>query len=123
MPATPTAYELSADDTVLADHIERADTYWKRGRGLAGRASLPAGHGLWIKPCSSIHMFGMRFAIDAVFINRQNEVTRIHLNLAPWRIAFGGKGAHSVIELPAGTLPPEGLPPGTRLQLKEFAAS
>ena len=35
-----------------------------------GRPVLPPGHGLWIPSTNGIHMFFMRFAIDAVFLGK-----------------------------------------------------
>jgi hypothetical protein len=71
-----------------------------------GRASLPAGEGLWIEPCNSIHMFFMRFAIDAVFLDRDNRVKRVVRDLKPWRVSPIVFGARTVVELPAGSVPP-----------------
>ena len=48
---------------VVCERGELATTLWKRTKGLLGRAGLADDEGLWI-PTSSIHMFGMRFAID-----------------------------------------------------------
>jgi uncharacterized protein len=87
---------------VLGDRILRAETFFDRTRGLLGRASLDTGEGLWIEPCSSIHMFGMRFAIDAVFVDADHRVTRVVGALPPWRAAFGGRGSRAVLELPVG---------------------
>ncbi len=48
-------------------------------------------------------MFFMRFAIDAVFIDRQGRVVRVAADLPPWRFATAARGARDVLELPAGT--------------------
>jgi len=48
-------------------------------------------------------MLFMRFAIDAVFVDRAGRVVRVADRLAPWRIAVFARGADEVIELPAGT--------------------
>lgn len=89
-------------DAVLGDSIDVAGTGGKRNKGLLGRDSLPAGQGLWITPCEAIHMFFMRFAIDAVFLDKQKRVVKIAANLKPWRLS-GSLRAKSVLELPAGT--------------------
>jgi uncharacterized protein len=47
-------------------------------------------------------MFGMRYAIDAVFVDSDHRVTRVVGALAPWRIASGGRAARAVLELPVG---------------------
>ena len=102
---------------VLAERLERASTYWARFVGLMGRRALPAGEGLWIEPCSSIHMFFMRFPIDAVFLDRERRVKRVLLGLRPWRVSPIVLGARSVVELPAGTLHDRNLE-GTVLRLE-----
>ena len=48
-------------------------------------------------------MLFMRFAIDAVFVDRGGRVVRVAERLAPWRIAVVAPGSAEVIELPAGT--------------------
>lgn len=92
---------MLGDDVVVPD-LMVADRMFKRMRGLLGRKMLEPADGLWITPCNSIHMFFMRFAIDAVFIDKNGYVVRVHHHLQPWRMARGGKHAHSVFELPAG---------------------
>ena len=56
-----------ADGALIAGRVEHAGSFWARFKGLMGRASLPAGSGLWLAD-SSIHMFFMRFPIDALFL-------------------------------------------------------
>ena len=71
------------------------------------RASLPDDDGLWISPCPSIHMFNMKFSLDAVFITKELVVTDIVENLAPGKmyVAKDNRGKpHSVIEMAAGTV-------------------
>lgn len=60
----------------------------------------------------------MRFAIDAVFVDRDLEVVAVFEELRPWRFARG-KGAHSVIELAAGECSRVGIATGDRLVLGE----
>ena len=95
--------------------VERADSFWRRGVGLLGRAGLPAGAALWIMPCNSIHMFGMRFALDLIFLDAGLRVVKIVRDVRPWRMASGGPGAHSVLELATGWLPADAAAPGDQL--------
>ena len=88
----------------LADVIETAASAGARMKGLLGRAELPAGRGLLITKCNGIHMFFMRFAIDAVFLTEKGEVVYILRNFKPWRISKIIFRAAEVLELPAGTL-------------------
>lgn len=90
-------------DVVVATSASEADTHWGRFRGLMGRRSLEEGGALVITPCKSIHMMFMRFAIDAVFFDAERQVTRVARGVRPWiGMAWGGRGAFGVIELPAG---------------------
>jgi uncharacterized membrane protein (UPF0127 family) len=95
-------YRLLLGGEVVTPALVKADTMWRRMRGLLGRGALAPSEGLWISPCNAIHMFFMRFPIDAVFLDEQLQVVRVHEDLRPWRMARGGKFAHSVLELPQG---------------------
>jgi uncharacterized membrane protein (UPF0127 family) len=88
---------------IVASQLEYATNLWTRFRGLMLRRSLPHGGGLFISHCSSIHMMFMRFPIDAVFVDDAGNVTNVSRGVRPWiGMAFGGRGAKAVIELPVG---------------------
>ncbi len=88
---------------VLAHAAEVADTSAKRRTGLLKHKSLPAGEGLWIVPCESVHTFFMRFPIDLVYLDRAKKVKKVRHAVPPWRLSACFT-AHSVLELPAGTV-------------------
>ncbi|HWA54018.1 MAG TPA: DUF192 domain-containing protein [Solirubrobacterales bacterium] len=69
--------------------------------GLTGLDRTEAGAGLLIPRCSSVHTFGMRFALDLHFLDRNGHEVARRLAVAPRRFAFCG-GASAVLELPAG---------------------
>ncbi len=112
----------TANGTVVADHVEVADTLWTRFVGLMFRRELLPGHGLAIRPCNSIHMFFMRFALDVVFVDGDGRVVRVLDSIRPWRASTLVRGAKAAIELPAGTAARSVLVPGMVLQLVENAA-
>src|SRR5919201_2714402 len=91
----------TVDGRVVCERCLVADSALARTRGLLGRAGLDPGEGLLLRPASSIHMFFMRFAIDAVFLDRDLVVRKVVANLKPWRVAFA-RGSKSVLELAAG---------------------
>jgi uncharacterized protein len=101
----PPPYALVNDRTgqVLASAVEVAGTSETRRRGLLGRDGLEPSAALIIAPCSAIHMFFMRFAIDAVFVDRDGRVRKIVHDLQPWRIAIAF-GAYAVIEMASGAV-------------------
>ena len=90
----------SSGDKVF--QLEIADTFLKRFLGLMGRKKIPAGQGLLILPCNSIHMLFMRFSIDAVYIDENFVVKKIVRSLTPFIGMSICAGAHAVIELAAG---------------------
>ena len=104
------------DGTIVCERCLLADGPWLRMKGLLGRADLPENEGILLRPGSSIHMFFMRFPIDAVFLGRDLVVLRVVPRLAPWRMA-SRRRAHSVLELPAGTCGRRGVREGDRLAL------
>jgi uncharacterized membrane protein (UPF0127 family) len=100
---------------VLAVHCDVADNFFSRGFGLIPRGSLPEGAGLLITGTSSITMWFMRFAIDAVFIDREKRVVRVVERIPPWRFAIAARGARDVLELPAGAVSRSGTQAGDEL--------
>lgn len=90
-------------NTVLATCMEVADTAAKRNKGLLGRERLAPGEGLWIRPCEAVHTFWMRFPIDLVYLDRKNGIRKLVSALPPWRMS-ACLLAHSILELPSGTI-------------------
>jgi hypothetical protein len=76
--------------------------------GLAGLDLEQAGPGLLIPRCSSVHTFGMRFALDLAFLDRDGRLLSARLGVGPRRLA-ARRGAAAVLELPAGGLAELGL--------------
>lgn len=107
-------------DTTVAETVEVASNPWSRFWGLMGRRGLEPGHGLLIKPCSSIHMFFMRFPIDVVFLDRDNVAVKVVHSIKPWRMAMGG-GGKNALELPAGTAAAAGISDGDQLDFGDIA--
>jgi uncharacterized membrane protein (UPF0127 family) len=89
---------------VLAPNLAVADTFFTRLKGLLGKQELPHGEGLWIKPCNSVHTFGMKFPIDIIFLDKNYRIIGLANGLNPNRASKVLLEASSVIELPAGTL-------------------
>jgi uncharacterized membrane protein (UPF0127 family) len=93
-----------------------------RVRGLMFRATLPDDEGLWISPCPSIHMFNMKFALDAVFLTKELQVTDIVENLAPGKmyVAKDNRGKpHSVVEVASGTVKRTGTKIGDVISFRD----
>lgn len=107
---------------MVADSALVADTSAKRRTGLLKHAGLAEGEGLWIVPCEAVHTFRMKFAIDIAFLSKRRVVRKVRHAVPPRRIAVDLL-AHSVLELPAGTLRATGTMPGDRLEFEKYDAS
>ncbi|MES2391026.1 MAG: DUF192 domain-containing protein [Acidobacteriota bacterium] len=100
---------------VIADHVEVADTSLTRFVGLLGRRGLDAGAGLWIKPCSGVHMLGMLFKIDVIGLDKDRRVIKVWERLMPFAITSVSMKMRSAVELPAGQISASGVKIGDLL--------
>ena len=82
--------------------IKIAVTFFDRFLGLMCKKNLPSKSGLLIAPCKSIHMFFMRFSIDAVYTDRNFVIKKIVPNLQPWIGVSICLNAWGVVEMAAG---------------------
>jgi uncharacterized membrane protein (UPF0127 family) len=98
-----------------------AVTFSARGKGLLGTASLEPGAGLLIQPCHSIHSFGMRYPIDAVFVDRAGHVVHTVSRMKPNRLTRHVFRSHAVLEVPAGTIETTGTEKGDRVRIASLA--
>jgi uncharacterized protein len=105
---------LLRDGEVLAA-AEVAKSIGQRTKGLLGQNGY---EGAMVLPhTSSVHSFGMRFAIDVAFLNRKLVVVDV-TELRPWRIALPRIRARSVLEAQAGAFARWGLKVGDELELR-----
>src|SRR5579883_2791606 len=107
------------DGTVVCERCWLPVSPLARMRGLLGRSRLEPGEGMLFRHTGSIHMLFMRFAIDAVFCDRDLVVLDVERGLRPWRVA-SRRGARTVIELAEGAA--AGIGPGDRLSLATIEA-
>jgi uncharacterized protein len=121
--AAPRTARNETRATVLAERVEVGASLWAKFRGLMGRRSLPAGDALWLPHENGIHMFFMRFPIDAIFVGRPDEdgkrrVISVHRALPPWRgMVPLVRGADGVLELPVGALDATRTEPGDAISI------
>ena len=117
-PQGPLAVKNLTRGTMLATRLEAARTGAKRRKGLLGRDGLAAGEGLWIAPCESVHTFFMRFPIDLVYLDREKRIKKTRGAVGPWRLS-ACLSAHSILELPAGTIRETESERGDELEIVE----
>jgi hypothetical protein len=89
--------------TVFGHEVPVATGPRTRLVGLSCLDREQAGPGLLIPRCSSVHTFGMRFALDLVFIDCEGRPCSVRLGVQPRRLAWDRR-ASAVLELPAETV-------------------
>lgn len=82
--------------------VWHATGFFPRLRGLLGRTLREDG-GMLLSPCSEIHTIGMRYPIDALYLDAQGRVLRIDASINPGRILPPQRSARHVLELPDGS--------------------
>lgn len=108
---------IVANNIVLSQAVRVADSFFTRLKGLLGTKSLPKGQALLIRPCNSVHTFGMRYSIDVLFISKEGQILKIIAAMPPGRMAWCRGGAF-VIELAAGTVDESKIQVGKCLLIK-----
>src|SRR5215469_3545037 len=99
----------------LANSVGIAGDGPTRRKGLLGRNSLSQGGGLWIVPCEAVHTFGMKFAIDLVYLDRDKKVKKVRHRVPSGRLSACFT-AYSVLELASGSVRRTGTIPGDQLE-------
>lgn len=116
IPDAPLQVRNLTRQTVLASNVDIANTGAQRRRGLLHYKELPSGKGLWITPCEAVHTMGMRFPIDLIYLDQKLRVKKVRCRVLPWRLS-ACLSAHSVLELPSGTIQNTDTKPGDRLEV------
>jgi len=114
----PTIWQVVAegDGRTIAEVLYRPGMLF-RMKGLLGRKTLEKGAGIWLKPCNSIHMFFMKFPIDAIFLDSSGRIVRIYHQIRPWRITPVILSSRSVLEIRAGEAALHQLTEGCQLRI------
>lgn len=107
-------------NTVLADNAVVADRLLARIVGLLNKKELKPGEGLILKPCTSIHTLFMRFAIDALFVDKNNQIIKAIPHLGPFRFTHPYFNAALTIELPCGTIESTSTQEGDTLKMSNL---
>jgi len=103
--------------TQIATNMRVARSAPERMVGLLRTSEADLGDGLLIEKSPSIHMFFMRYAVDAVFVDGEGRVTKAVPALRPWRVVWWARGACDCLELPVGRIAGSGTIAGDRLEI------
>lgn len=95
--------QRQSDNNVLFDQTNITQTAWERLRGLLAYPRLEKNQALLITPCSSVHMFGMRYPLDIAYLNKRGEVIKTVSSLRPMAVSMC-VGASATLEMPVDSL-------------------
>ena len=101
MAGTPRLEALDGRELGGGLRVAEARTRAERLAGLARLDAIGPDEALHIPRCRSVHTFGMRFALDLVWLDRDGAVVRVDPAVAPRRVRTCLR-ARSVVETPAG---------------------
>lgn len=87
------------DNKCLVSNASRTTNFLERMRGLLFKPPLKDNEALLIMSCNSIHMIGMSYAIDAIFLDKNWVVLKCVEELQPWQLSVC-IDASLVVELP-----------------------
>ena len=95
--------------------LEVAASYRARTRWLLGRDGVTGA--LLLTPASSVHTFGMRFAIDVAYLDRRLTVLAVR-TMRPGRLGLPRPRARHVLEAEACAMERRGLRTGARVTIR-----
>ena len=107
------------NNALLADKATMADNFLKRLIGLLNRSALQEGEGLILNPSNSIHTCFMRFAIDVLFLDKNNQIIAMLPSLKPFRLSAVYFKGLLTIELPSGVIEKTGTKTGDIIDIIE----
>jgi uncharacterized membrane protein (UPF0127 family) len=107
------AYNQDTRESYFRDVLIPGNFY-SRAKGLLAFSELGDQQGMLFEDCKGVHMFGMRFSIDVIFMDGNGCVIKCVSNLAPWRVAFSAN-AKTTLEVAAGSINAFGIMPGINL--------
>jgi len=111
------------DERELGARIGLADGWLARLRSMLARPAPGPGEGLLLTPCSSVHMYGMRFPLDIAFLDGRGTVVAIYPSLAPGSRTRWHRNAAHALELSAGALLESGTSIGDVLAWSAISAA
>ncbi|HHX75716.1 MAG TPA: DUF192 domain-containing protein [Firmicutes bacterium] len=111
-------------EIIFTGRVEAAYTFRHRFKGLMLQKTFPEEFdALVLVPCNAIHTMFMRFAIDVVFLNKNNEIIALYPSLPPWRVTPPCREAKTALEFKNGTIDSFRLACGEKLHWKEEKVS
>jgi uncharacterized membrane protein (UPF0127 family) len=103
--------------TTISENSTIADTFLLRLKGLLFTKPLKESESLVITRCNSIHMFFMSYAIDVIFVSKENKVVATVENIKPFCLSPIFFKSSFAIELSVGTIQKSGTQKGDLIKV------
>jgi len=101
--------------TLLGNRIVLVDSWSGRLRGYLGRPQPQPGEGMLLVGCNAVHMYGMDYPLDLIFLDRNGQVVDAVEELRPWKRTKRIQEARFALELPVGVIDGSRTAVGDRL--------
>ena len=99
---------IRTSSTMAFANAKIATGFLGRAKGLLGRSSMAEDEALVFLKCNSVHTIGMKFAIDVIFLDRENTVLKIANSVKPFKFPLCLK-AKTVVEARSGACIDKGI--------------
>ena len=106
-------------NTLIAQKVSVADTFFSRLIGLCNRTSLFKEEALLIPRCKAIHMFFMRFSIDVIFLDQKNHVVGMMKAIRPFQFSPIIWKACCALEVCQGTIARTNTALGDQIEIEK----
>lgn len=103
----------------ISEHVIVPLTFLQRAKGLLGKSKIDNDECYLFYDCNSVHMFGMNFSLDLVYLNKKFEIIKLVRSLQPWQVSACIRGNH-VIEMRDGAIDYFNLVRGQKLSFREL---
>ncbi len=108
--------KIPQESLQICGELRFAEGFLDRLFGLVFK-NIKKGQGFAIRDCNSIHSFWMRYKIDVIFLDKNNEIIKTYESFRQFRMTPLIKGACCVIEFPELTIKDFSLKAGDRLEI------
>jgi len=98
---------------LLFGKVKPACSFGSKLRGLMFYRKMPSIDGLLLYPCRMVHLFGMRFPLDLIYLSREKIVIYFETKY-PNELGRFTKDAYYVLETEAGTARSKNIRAGDR---------
>jgi uncharacterized membrane protein (UPF0127 family) len=110
--------KLARSNKILFENVRIPNSFYCNAKGLLGENKSSKNLYMLFRGCNSIHMFGMRVALDVIFLSSENVILKCVENLKPWQLSYCFRSSQT-LELPIGTIQKYRLVNNMKLEIQE----